>query len=512
MAPEHSSEPLDREDQLKQPFLIPLLSNLFIPVSFFSDMARKYYITTAIDYVNARPHIGHAFEKVIADALARWHKLQNTPTYFLTGTDENAQKNDQAAKEAHIDTKKFVDQNSKIFIELCKKLNIEYDKFIRTTSPEHVKTAQEIFKQVYDKGDIYKGKYEGHYCTGCESFITEKELVDGKCPEHNKKPEWISEEAYFFKLSKYKSQLIKFVDSYIIPETRKREILSRLKNEELRDLSVSRQKLDWGIPVPIDDSHTIYVWFDALINYISGADGNWPADLHVIGKGINWFHSVIWPAILFSAGTERPKKLLVHGYLNLKGQKISKSLGNTIDPIKLAEKYSSDVVRYSLLRCSVFEDSDYSEEILIERNNNELANKLGNLVSRVSALAEKYGLEKLDKKDDNSILTASKEMIRLVKGPFERYELDRALSFLFEQIDICNEYIQTKKPWETHDGKVLYEVINMIKSIAILLWPFIPETSEKIAKTFGFKISLDELEKPLKIIKIKKAPILFKKI
>ena len=361
-------------------------------------MAKKFYITTAIDYVNAAPHIGHAFEKVLADAIARWKKINGEKVWFLTGTDENAQKNAQVAKENNIDVQEFVDKNSKLFIDLCKKLDIDYDRFIRTTEEEHKKKAQEIFKKVYDKGEIYKGKYEGWYCTGCESFITEKELVDGKCPEHNKKPEWLSEDAYFFKLSKYKTKLIKFVEDYIVPESKKHEILNRLKNEELKDLCVSRTNLDWGIDSPIDEKFKIYVWFDALINYISGSEGNWPVDVHVIGKGINWFHSVIWPAILMSADYKLPKTLLVHGYLNLGGKKISKSLGNVIDPVELADKYGSDVVRYSLLRCSVFDDSDYSEEILIERNNNELANKFGNLVSRVTSLIEKNGLEKTENK------------------------------------------------------------------------------------------------------------------
>jgi len=467
---------------------------------------KKFYITTAIDYVNGRPHIGHAFEKIIADALARFRKLKHDKVWFLTGTDENAQKNAQAAKEAGIDTQKFVNKNSKIFIELCEKLKVEYDRFIRTTEQEHKKKAQEIFKKVFDKGEIYKGKYEGNYCTGCESFITDKELIDGKCPEHNKKPDYLSEDAYFFKLSKYKDKILKFVENYIVPDSRKNEIISRLKGDELRDLCVSRTNLDWGIDNPIDNKFKIYVWFDALINNITGSGDNWPADVHVIGKGINWFHSVIWPGMLMSAEIELPKKLLVHGYLNLKGSKISKSLGNTIDPIELAEKHGSDSVRYSLLRCSIFEDSDYSEEILIKRHNNELANKLGNLVSRVSALAEKNGLQQVENK-----LLKKLNLSKICKL-IENYELDKALNEIFAFIDKCNEYVQDKKPWETKDSKVLYELADSIKAIAILLWPFIPETSEKIAKQFRFNIDYSEIENPLKISKIKKGKILFKKI
>ena len=457
---------------------------------------KKFYVTTAIDYVNARPHIGHAFEKVIADALIRWKKVQGKKTYFLTGTDENAQKNALAAKEAGIPTRKFVDKNSKIFIELCDKLNIRYDRFIRTTEQAHVKKSQEIFKKVFDKGEIYKGKYEGYYCTGCEAFITEKDLVDGKCPEHNKKPDWISEEAYFFKLSKYKNKLIKFVEKYIVPDSKKNEILSRLKNEDLRDLSVTRTGLDWGIDCPIDKKHKIYVWFDALINYYSGANGNWPADVHVVGKGINWFHSVIWPAILMSVGYELPDKLLVHGYLNIKGKKISKSLGNVIDPIELIDKYGADAVRYSLLRCSVFEDSDYSEEILIERYNNELANKLGNLVSRVAGLIEKAGGAPT-RPPQKVLIKKLKE--KQIEKYLNGFEFDKALNGIFAFIDVCNEYVQNKKPWETGDKKVLFELKEAILKIAELLLPFIPESSEKIKKQFSVK-------------NIKKREILFKKI
>ncbi len=468
---------------------------------------KKYYITTAIDYVNAKPHIGHAFEKVLADSIARWKKLLGREVWFLTGTDENAQKNVQAAKAANVPTKEFVTNNSRLFAQLCDKLNVGYDDFIRTTEDRHIKTAQLIFREIAQKGDIYKGKYDGCYCVGCEAFITDKDLVDGRCPEHNAEPEWLSEEVYLFKLSKYRERLIEFVPKYVIPELRAREILSRLKNEDLRDICVTRAKTDWGIDFPIDERFKIYVWIEALINYISGAHGNWPADLHVIGKGINWFHSVIWPAMLMSAGYELPKNLLVHGYLNLKGLKISKSLGNIIDPLELLEKYPADSLRYSLLRNSVFEDSNISEEIFISRHNNELADKLGNLVSRVSTLAEKYGVEKCE----NSLLGGIN--LEEIEKHFEGYEIDKALRLIFNFIDSCNEYIQRKKVWETKDKKVLYELIDSIKTAAILLWPIIPETSERIAMILKFKIkSIKQIEEPLENIDIRKSEILFKKI
>ena len=467
---------------------------------------KKFYITTAIDYVNAKPHIGHAFEKVLADAIARWNRLQNKEVYFITGVDENAQKNVQAAEKLGMPVKEFIDKNANFFLELCKKLNLSNDKFIRTTAKEHKIIVQEIVKKLIDNGDVYKKVYEGLYCTGCEAYYTEKDLVEGKCPEHNKVPELRKEEAYFFRLSKYKNQLIKLIPKYVVPESRANEVLSRVK-EGLNDICISRKGAKWGIDFPDDSGYKIWVWVDALINYVSGAEGNWPADLHIVGKGINWFHSVIWPAILISADYKLPKKLLVHGYLNTNGQKMSKSLGNVIDPIELIGKYGTDAVRYSLLKGSVFEDSDYSESILIERYNNELADKLGNLVSRVAALDERYEIEKCE----NKLLKKLK--LKEIENHFEKIEIDKALNEIFAFIDSCNEYVQSKKPWETHNKKVLYELSDSIKAIAILLSPFIPETSEKIAKQFGFEINYKEIEKPLKIIKnFKREEILFKKI
>ena len=459
-------------------------------------MGKKFYVTTAIDYVNASPHIGHAFEKVIADVLVRWKKMKGGEVWFLSGTDENAEKNFQEAEKAGISIEKFVEKNSNLFVKLLDELNVNYDYFIKTSIEEkHREKSREIFKQVLDKGEIYKGIYEGHYCVGCESFITEKELVNGKCPEHDRKPEWISEKNYFFKLSKYKDELIKFADEYIIPDSRKNEILSRLKKEELKDISVTREKASWGIDAPVDESQKIYVWFDALINYISGADGNWPADIHVIGKGINWFHSVIWPAMLMSAEIELPKKLLVHGYLNIFGKKISKTLGNVINPLELVKKYGTDSVRYSLLKCSVLEDSDYSEEILIKRHNNELANKLGNLINRVASLTEKNGFEYVEGNNDLIRKLDEEKIEKLVS----EFKFEQALGEIFSFVDVCNEYIQEKKIWETKDKKALYELKESILKIAKLLWPFIPESADKIRKQFSQE-------------KIKKGRVLFKKI
>jgi methionyl-tRNA synthetase len=470
---------------------------------------KKFYVTTAIDYVNAEPHVGHAFEKVLADALARYQRLQGKEVFFLTGVDENAQKNVEASNKAGIPVKEFVDKNSGLFLDLCKKLNLSHDDFIRTTAKTHAIVVQKILKKMIDKGDVYKSKYSGLYCVGCESYLTEKDLVDGKCPEHNKAPELREEEAYFFKLSKYKPELLKIIPKYVVPESRRNEALARV-NEELNDICISRKGAKWGVDFPNDKDYKIWVWIDALINYISGLKDNeekyWPADVHVIGKGINWFHAVIWPAMLMSSGYKLSKTLLVHGYLNLGGSKISKSLGNTINPITLIDKYGCDSVRYSLLRCSVFEDSDYSEEILITRHNNELANKLGNLVSRVTTLAEKNGITKTPNK------LIKKLKLTEIENLIENYEFDKALNEIFAFVDTCNEYIQDKKPWETNDKKVLYELVDSIKALAILLYPFIPETSEKIALNLGFNIDYKNIKTPLVVKPIKKSEILFKRI
>ncbi|MEK6873433.1 MAG: methionine--tRNA ligase [Nanoarchaeota archaeon] len=475
-------------------------------------MTKKFYITTAIDYVNAKPHVGHAFEKTIADALARYHRLKEEDVFFLTGVDENAQKNVEAAQKAGISTKEFIDKNTGFFIELCKKLNLSHDDFIRTTAKEHAIVVQKLVKKMVEKGDIYKDIYKGLYCIGCETYYTEKDLVNGKCPEHETIPELREEEAYFFKLSKYKKQILKIIPNYVTPEIRRNEVLKRV-NEELKDICISRKGAKWGINFPNDKDYKIWVWIDALINYISGLKNKeskyWPADLHIIGKGINWFHSVIWPALLLSSDYKLPNKLLVHGYLNVSGKKMSKSLGNTIDPLELLNKYPSDVVRYSLLKCNLFDDSDYSEELLIERNNNELANKLGNLVSRVSALAETNGI----KKAPNKLI--KKLNLKKIEKHFENYELDKVLNEIFAFIDVCNLYVQDKKPWESKTKakqEILYELSDSIKSITILLSPFIPETSEKISNVFNFKISIKDLKSPLKVSKIKKSPILFQKI
>ena len=478
----------------------------------------KFYITTAIYYVNAAPHLGHAYEKICADVIARWHKLKGEDVYFLTGTDENAQKNVNAAKQAGIDVKKFVDMNSKKFIELCKVLNISNDDFIRTTELRHTKVVQKIFNLLYKKGDIYKGKYKGLYCVGCEAFLTKKGLQNGKCPEHNKEPEMIEEEAYFFKMSKYESKIKELLKkNFVFPDYRAKEILNRVESEGLKDLCVSRINLDWGIKVPFDDKHTIYVWLDALVNYISGLNypgakfkKYWPADVHLIGKGINWFHSVIWPAILLSAGIKVPKMILVHGYINIEGKKMSKSLGEKVDPINLVNKYGSDSVKYFLIREIPFgEDGDFSEKALKARINGELVNELGNLVNRSLSLACKFK-GKISGKQELKI------DVKKIDNYFKNYELHKAIEEIFSFIRDVNKYVNDKEPWKLKDkelGNVLYNILESLRIISILINPFMPETSLKLNKQLGVKLGgLKQCKFDKFKGKIKKGEYLFKKV
>ena len=459
-------------------------------------MNRKFYITTAIDYVNAKPHLGHAYEKILADTLARWHRFLGEDVYFLTGTDENAQKNEQAAKKAGKPVSEFVDENAEYFRELCKVLGISIDDFIRTTEDRHVKVSQHIFKKMLEKGDIYKGSYEGLYCVGCEEFKTEKDLVDGKCPEHETKPDIVKEENYFFRMSKYTKQIENLLSSpgFVRPDYRRREMLNRVKSEGLKDISVSRQGLTWGIDVPTDKDHKIYVWVDALVNYISALDYPkgikfkkfWPADIHMIGTGINWFHSVIWPSILLSAGIELPKGVVVHGYITINGQKLSKSLGNAIDPRELIKKYPADAIRYQLIRDIPFgEDGDFNEESLKARINGELVSDFGNLVSRVMKLTERHK-GKFTGKDHLSRYLGLKRIEKKMDG----LELHHALNEIWSFIRACNKYINDKEPWKLEGkelGTVLYNLLEALRVLSIVLEPFLPDSAENLRKQLRVK-------------------------
>ncbi len=468
-------------------------------------MKKKFYITTPIYYPNDIPHVGHAYTTIVGDVIARWHKLKGEDVFYLTGTDEHGKKIETAAKKKAKNPKEFVDELIPEFKNAWKKLNIDYNRFIRTTEKDHKKVVLEILQKVFEKGDIYLGEYEGLYCTGCEAYYTKRDLIDGCCPIHKTKAEKLKEESYFFKLSKYKNKLLKlYMDNsnFILPKFRAKEIINRL--EDLQDLSISRTSFNWGIKLPFNKKHISYVWFDALLNYLTGIgylkddkkfSKFWPADLHIVAKDIMWFHVVIWPAMLMSAGIKLPKSVFVHGYWTFNKEKISKSRGKVISVDELISITGNvDSVRYFLLRETPFgQDGDFSEKALIERHNNELADKLGNLVSRVAGLIERFGVKKIN----NKLL--KKLNLKKIEKLFDNYEFDKVLNEIFAFIDICNEYVQNKKLWETGDEKNLYELKESILKIAELLSPFIPESSEKIIKQFSAK-------------KIKKSEILFKKI
>lgn len=481
-------------------------------------MAKKFYVTTPIYYPNDIPHIGHAYTTIAADVIARWNKLLGNKVFFLTGTDDHGKKIAETAKKHGKTPKEFTDELIPKFKNAWKKLNVEYDYFIRTSDKEHEEIVKEVLQKVYDKGDIYLGEYEGYYCTGCEAYYTEKDLENGGCPIHKTKIEKLKEKSYFFRLSKYQNKLLQIYKTnkkFISPKKRSKEIINRVE-DGLKDLSISRTSFKWGVELPFDEEHITYVWFDALLNYYSATriknkEEFWPADIHLIGKDIIWFHTVYWPAMLLSAGIELPKRVFAHGWWTFDKEKISKSRGKVINVDELISIAGVDSARYFLLRNTAFgDDGDFSEQALIDRHNNELANKLGNLISRTSGLIEKIGMEKTKNSLENKI------DLKKIKNLFENYELDKVLNEIFSFIDLCNEYIQNKKPWETKDKKVLYEIADSIKIIGILLWPFIPETSEKIAKEFDFKIgenSLDEIKNSLdEKNKIKKGSVLFKKI
>ena len=463
-------------------------------------MKKTFYITTPIYYANAKPHIGGVYTTLAADILARWNKLQNKEVFFLTGLDEHGKKIQETAKEKGKPTKEFLDEIAEQYKVLFKKMNFSNNNFIRTTDKYHEKEVTQLLQELYDKKLIYKGTYESYYCVGCEQYLKKSDLVNDKCPLHNKKVELKKEEAYLFKLSAFEKQILELIEKdklQILPKTRKNEMVSFIK-QGLQDISISRKKQEvkWGIELPFDKNHTCYVWIDAFWNYITGLKEKkfWPANIQLMANDILRVHATIWPALLLAKKMELPKTLFIHGYFTVDGKKMSKSLGNVVDPLELIEKYGTDALRYFLIRNIPFgQDGDFSEQTLIERNNNELANKLGNLISRVSGLIEKNKIEKTEPK----LLKKLNE--KQIKKSIENFELDKALAEIFSFIDICNEYVQQKKPWETKDKKVLYELKESILKIAELLWPFIPNSAEKITKQFSAK-------------KIIKGEVLFKKI
>lgn len=456
----------------------------------------KFYVTAAIPYVNAKPHIGHALEFVQADVIARYHRQKGEEVLLLSGSDENALKNVQAAETAGVPVQQFVDENARFFSELAEKLNVEFGVFQKGSDPKHHASSQKFWELCQKTGDIYKASYEGLYCIGCETFYTPEELDENvECFEHpGRSLEKVKEENYFFKLSKYQEKLVELVEKEelrIVPEARRNEVLAFLK-QPLQDISISRSNeraKNWGVPVPGDDSQRMYVWFDALNIYQSGVGFGsdektyekwWPADVHVIGKGITRFHAVYWPAFLLSAGLPLPKALFVHGYVTADGKKMSKTLGNVVDPFTLVEKYGADAVRYFFLReIPSTEDGDFSFEKFATRYNADLASGLGNLVARVTKLGE--GLpEEFQNPDFRKLAEKTRTE---VQQALEEFQFSAALERIWALIQFCDKTIEEKKPWEKPETKkeAVGDLLLAISRIAEFLKPFLPVSSEKIA-------------------------------
>ena len=483
---------------------------------------KKFYITTPIYYPSANFHIGHCYTTIVADAIARYKRLTGYDVFYLTGTDEHGEKIQKRANDAGVTPKEYVDKIVANAKDLWKSLDISYDKFIRTTDEEHIKCVQKIFERLYKQGDIYKGEYKGLYCTPCESFWTETQLINGKCPDCGRDVHEVSEEAYFFKLSKYQDRLVKYYEEnpdFIEPESRKNEMINNFIKPGLADLCVSRTSFDWGIPVTFDDKHVVYVWLDALTNYISalGYLSNddslfkkyWPCDLHIVGKEIIRFHTIVWPIMLMALDLQLPKKVFGHGWLVIDGGKISKSLGNYKDPREYIDAYGVDAVRYFALREVPFgSDGSFSEEALINRTNGDLANILGNLVNRTIGMINKYfdgevSNKGVSEKIDSNLIKEAESLYIKVDNYMNKLEVPKALDSIFDLFRLLNKYIDETTPWilAKDDSKkdrlatVLYNLIEGIRIGTVLLRPFIPETTEKIFKQINTdNISYDSVK------------------